>query len=266
MIETNELGTPKLDTVHHCDALKLLGNMASKSVDAIITDPPYNMTELAFEQAIDWQAFWVQARRILKTPKSPTILFSQQPFTTDLIVSNRKGYRSEIIYEKTHASGFLNANRRPLQAHENVLIFSDNEPNYEPQMEKIGTDKKGTLRKSKESTSEHWQEHKAVNYEWTGNRFPRSVWKFANRSVFDAADIKHPTQKPIGLLERLILTYTQPGWVILDPFAGSGTTGAAAQKTGRHYIMSDIDAGYAADMRQRLAQPYTLPMFAALVS
>lgn len=258
MIQLNEHGTPQLNTVHHCDALKLLGNMVSQSVDAIIGDPPYTMTELAFDQQpIDWQAFWVQARRVLKYKNSPVILFSQQPFTTDLIMSNRKGYRNEIIYEKTHATGFLNANRRPLQAHENILIFSDSEPEYTAQMESIGTDKKGSVRKSKTSISTHWNEHEAVDYEWTGTRYPRSVWKFANRKQFDGGDISHPTQKPVGLMERLMLTYTQAGWLIVDPFCGSGTTGAAAQNTGRDYIMSEIEAKMAAVAQARLMQPFT---------
>ena len=261
MIVTDELGTPALNTVHCCDALRLLGNIPSSSVDAIISDPPYNMTELAFEQAIDWQAFWVQVRRVLKCKNSPVILFSQQPFTTDLIMSNRKGWRYEIIWEKTMPVGFLDANRRPLRAHENIQIFGDGLPDYFPQMETSDILRAGSLRSG---AADHYNKHQRQGkYEDDGSRYPRSVWKFAQRDTsFKNTTSLHPTQKPVGLMERLILTYTQPGWLILDPFAGSGTTGAAAQNTGRNWIMGELDADTADGARKRLAMPYTAPMFA----
>lgn len=262
MIITSELGTPQLNTIHTCDALKLLSNLEAQSVDAIITDPPYNMTELAFEQAIDWEAFWVQARRVLRCKNSPVILFSQQPFTTDLIMSNRKGWRYEIIWEKTLPVGFLDANRRPLRAHENIQIFGDGLPDYFPEMEYSSIKRAATIG-SVLPPADHYNAHSKVDWVDDGTRYPRSVWKFAQRdTAFSNTNTLHPTQKPIGLMERLILTYTQPGWLIVDPFAGSGTTGAAAQKTGRNWIMGELDAETADAARVRLAQPYTLPMFA----
>lgn len=265
MIITNELGTPQLNTVHNCDALRLLHNLASRSVDAIISDPPYNMTELAFEQATDWQAFWVQARRVLKCKNSPVILFSQQPFATDLIMSNRKGWRYEIIWEKTMPVGFLNANKRPLQAHENIQVFGDGSPEYFPQMETSDVRVSDAVRKG---DAAHYNSQKRTGtYVDDGSRYPRSVWKFAQReNAFSNTKTLHPTQKPVNLMERLILTYTQPGWLIVDPFAGSGTTGAAAQNTGRNYIMGELDSDTAQGARKRLALPYNTPMFAALVS
>lgn len=261
MIVLNEMGTPAVNTIHNCDALKLLNNLPARSVDAIISDPPYNMTELDFEQVIDWQAFWVQARRVLRCKNSPVILFSQQPFTTDLILSNRKGWRYEIIWEKTMPVGFLDANRRPLRAHENIQIFGDGLPEYFPQMETTTALKHKAV---KSEAAQHYNDHKPrMVYDDDGSRYPRSVWKFAQRNTaFENTASLHPTQKPVGLLERLILTYTRPNWLIVDPFAGSGTTGAAAQNTGRNWIMGELDAETTEGARARLAQPYTLPLFA----
>lgn len=94
------------------------------SVDAIITDSPYGTTALPWDKAVNWAKFWEQSKRILKSPTSLVAMFAAQPFATDLINSNRAWFRYEIIWEKTIAAGFLDANKRPLRAHENILIFS----------------------------------------------------------------------------------------------------------------------------------------------
>lgn len=249
-----------VDTVHHMDALSLLRALGDASVDAIITDPPYNMTQLDFEKAIDWSAFWVQARRVLKSKSSPVILFSQQPFTTDLIMSNRKGWRYEIIWEKTMPVGWLDAERRPLRCHENIQIFGDTLPEYHPQME-VTTALVATAKRQGD-TADHYNHSARIGcYVDDGVRYPRSVWKFAQRhSAFSNTKTLHPTEKPIALMERLILTYTKMGQVILDPFAGSGTTGIAARNTKRHYILGEISVDYVSVSIERLSQAFTLPM------
>lgn len=253
-------GQPRRNVVHQTDALSLLRALPSGSVDAIVTDPPYNLTNLDFEQAVDWEAFWLQARRVLASKASPVIMFSQQPFTTDLINSNRRGFRYELIWEKTLPLGFLDAKRRPLRCHENILIFADTLPEYEPQMER--TD--GLKASAKSQSAAHYNKREGVMWVDDGSRYPRSVWKFSqNQVVFGRGESLHPTQKPIALMERLMLTYTRANWLVADPFAGSGSTLVAAQKLGRHYIGCDISATYCDVARARLAAPYTLPLFAA---
>lgn len=249
----------EVNYIKHVDVLAHMMLIPNASVNAVISDPPYNLTELDFETVIDWPVFWSEARRILVSPKSPVILFSQQPFTTDLIVSNRKGYRNEIIWEKTMPVGFLNANRRPLQAHENILVFADKEPDYMPQMEICLTEKKGRVIKN--SSSKHYQEFVPASYQFNDKRFPRSVWRFAQHKTFDRSDTTHPTQKPLPLMERLILTYTHTGDLILDPFCGSGSTGAAARNCGRRYLLGDSDAKWVQTARERLALPFTPTLF-----
>lgn len=250
----------ELDTVTVADYRDLLASCELHSVDAIISDMPYNATNLAFDQiAIDLQAFWSEARRVLKDKQSPVILFSQQPFTTDLIMSNRKGFRYEIIYEKTMPTGFLDAKRRPLRSHENIIIFGDGLPEYAPQMEETTALRAAARRRT---STAHYNKNKPVDYIDDGTRYPRSVWKFAQRdTAFENTETLHPTQKPLALMERLILTYTCTGDVVLDPFAGSGTTLIAARNTGRHFIGGDTSAEYVDIARKRLAQPYTVSMF-----
>jgi site-specific DNA-methyltransferase (adenine-specific) len=253
------VGTPELNNVYHCDALTLLGAMGSGSVNCVLIDPPYNMTELDFETTFDWGAFWVQARRILVSPNCPTIIFSQQPFTTDLINTNRKAYRNEIIYEKAMPTGFLNANRRPLQAHENIILFSDKAPDYFPQMEESGIARHPTKHGY---VADHYQAHEKTPWQDNGKRYPRSVWKFAQRNnAFHSTKTLHPTEKPLPLMERLIGTYTRAGDVVLDCFAGSGSTLLAARNCGRNFIGCELDSLYVEGIRKRLAENYTLPMF-----
>jgi site-specific DNA-methyltransferase (adenine-specific) len=254
---------PAVNRVYQCDYLHLMRACADHSIDAIISDPPYNMTELAFEMLVDWLSFWNEARRILKHKTSPVILFSQQPFTTDLINSNRKGFRYEIIWEKTMAVGFLDANRRPLRAHENVIVFADGMPEYTPFFETSTIYRAGSPRSG---AADHYNKHvRKDQYEDTGKRYPRSVWRFAQRNTsFKNTESLHPTAKPLALMERLILTYTQPGWIILDPFLGSGTTALAALQNSRQYIGGDTDAKYVNVARERLAKPYTPNMFEML--
>lgn len=254
-----------LDTVHCLDWRDLLAGVDDCSVDAIVTDPPYNTTDLDFEQAIDWLAFWSESKRVLSSPQSPVIMFSQQPFTTDLIVSNRKWFRYEIIWEKTMPMGFVNASSRPMKYHENILVFSQREATYYPQMEQSTAEPIGRTRRNSGKSAHYGVERKASKE--TGMRYPSSIWKFAQKQTFDGSDILHPTQKPLPLMERLLLTYTQRGDVVLDCFCGSGTTLRAAQVLGRHYIGGDSGTDertgktWATIANERLAKNYTISMF-----
>lgn len=253
---------PLLNVIHNVDALVLMKALSAGSIDAIIGDPPFNLTELHYEQDIDWQTFWQEARRILSRKNSPVILFSQQPFTTDLICSNRSGWRDEIIYEKSLPTGFLNANRQPMNCHENIQVFADAEPDYCPQMETTSDVGHSSRRRTKAA---HYNGVAENVYVDTGSRYPRSVWKFAQRhNAFENTKTLHPNEKPLGLMERLILTYTKAGEIILDPFAGSGSTLAAARNNGRFFIGADTDAGYVRVARERLAQPHMMSMFAGM--
>lgn len=253
----------KLNQVYEMDALEMFSHLNDKSVDAVIGDPPYNVTNLGFDKLfIDWQAFWSECRRVLVSSKSPVILSSQQPFTTDLIMSNRKGFRYEIIWHKTMGTGFLDANRRPLRCHENIIVFADGLPEYTPQMEASNKPIRNHKRKG---ASEHYGKQKRDEGKIGGDLYPRSVWTFHQDSVGGDTrkDVSlHPTQKPLALMERLILTYTDAAALVVDPFAGSGTTLLAAQRLGRRFVGCDIDPDYVEVARKRLAMPYSVPMFA----
>ncbi|NMC84305.1 MAG: site-specific DNA-methyltransferase [Anaerolineaceae bacterium] len=241
--------------VRHGDCFQFLPLLESNSVDAVVTDPPYGTTDLSWDDKIDLATWWQEIRRVIK-PNGVVAVFSQQPFTTDLIVSNRKWFRYELIWKKTCAMGFLSARERPLRAHENVLIFSryfrrSNDgkraaSTYNPQF----TPGKPYVKRDRSSSrSSHYgwagKSREVIN---DGRRYPIDVIEFSNRN----GKSLHPTQKPLELLRWLVLTYTNPGELVLDPFAGSGTTLVACQETGRNALGFERAAEYVDVIRQRL--------------
>jgi site-specific DNA-methyltransferase (adenine-specific) len=173
-------------------------------------------------------------------------MFAAQPFATDLIMSNRAWFRYELIWEKTIAAGFLDANKRPLRAHENVLVFSEKwrGSTYNPQK---APGKKYTAAK-KSGRSNHYSNVKPVTtINQSGDRYPRSVLHYPTVSKMG-----HPTSKPIDLVSWLVLTYTNEGALVLDPFSGSGTTALACMKNERNFIAFEREEEYCELGRRRL--------------
>ncbi|GLB26495.1 methyltransferase [Lacrimispora xylanolytica] len=210
----------------------------NRSIDCIICDLPYGQTARnKWDTIIPFAPLWKQYERIIKD-NGAIILFGNGMFTADLMQSNRKLWRYNLIWEKTQPTGFQNANRMPMRSHEDICIFYKNPPVYNPQ--------KTTGHERKVSTAEHKRNSKqSTNYREIENytydsteRFPRSVWKFAKDSQKSAL---HPTQKPVALVEELIKTYTNEGNLILDNCAGSMTTAVAAINTKRNYICMEKD-------------------------
>ena len=189
-------------------------HIASNTVDAVISDPPDGTTDLFWDTKIDWPRFWHEVERICKET-AVIVLFSQQPFTTDLINSNRKWFRYELIWHKTMAVGWLSANKRPLRAHENILIFAKRfkGSSYNPQMESG----------HKPYVSQHTgpvplygrqRNWPFVSRCMGGERYPRSVFRCANGGYSRDNPRLHPTQKPLSLMRWLVKIYTNPNDLI----------------------------------------------------
>lgn len=245
----------ELDTVHCLDCFDLLAQCDDQSVDAIICDLPYGTTACAWDSIIPFESLWAAFKRVIK-PRGAIVLTASQPFTSALVMSNPAWFRYEWIWHKPMATGFLNAPHRPLRAHENILVFFEKSGIYNPQMGEgepyiatTGTKPRDTI---------HDKNIAGIVTHNSGDRFPRSVIEFNNDTGL------HPTQKPVDLFAYLIRTYTRPGELVLDPTCGSGTTAIAARNEGRRFICGDSDPGYVQIARDRLAQPYTMPMFASV--
>lgn len=269
---------PAVNRVYHCDALTLLKALPSGSCDAIITDPPYGAekTKCEWDKDIDLKALFVEFRRVIKA-RGCIAVFGAPPFSSDLIITGRDIYRYSWYYEKPRGSNFGNTAYQPLRIIEEVLIFSpsiasanqftpdDATMFYHPPRVKLDRpytreDKPHHRRIANPSRSSHVHnpaQHGKKFYEFAT---PTNLFYAAMDSDLDRG--LHPTQKPTVICEYLIETYTRIDDLVIDPFAGSGSTLLAAQKLGRDWIGCDISADYCEIARRRLAMPYTLPLFA----
>ena len=219
------------------DCLVEMKNIPDKSIDMILTDLPYGVTARnKWDVVIPFDKLWTEYNRVIKD-NGAIVLFAQGMFTAELMQSNPKMWRYNLIWQKTQPTGFLNAHKMPLRAHEDICIFYKKLPTYNPQ--KTDGHKRKTASRGSASTL-NYHETGANTYDST-ERFPTSVWTFKKDIQKSAL---HPTQKPVVLLKELILTYTNEGDTVLDSCMGSGSTGIACIETERNFIGIENDKQY----------------------
>lgn len=227
------------------DCLDRLNDVAVGSVDLILADLPYGTTQCAWDEIIPMAPLWEQYLRVAK-PEAAIVLTAAQPFTSMLVMSRPDLFRYEWIWEKGNATGFLNAKKQPLRAHESALVFYRKQPTYNPQMT-AGHERKTASRKTVKSEC-YGKAISLTNYDST-ERYPRSVQFFSSDKQTGNF---HPTQKPVALMEYLISTYAVPGMTVLDNTMGSGTTGIAALRCGCGFIGIESDAAHFATAETRI--------------
>lgn len=224
------------------DCLELMPKIANGSIDMILCDLPYGTTQCKWDTVIPFDKLWEQYERIIK-PNGAMVLTASNPFTAALIMSNPKLFRYEWIWEKQKATRFLDCNKRPLQAHENITVFYKQHPTYNPQKVQGKPFDKGYRRTNADKTQAEiygtFKGARIVNE--SGMRFPRTVLKF-NTAESDGKF--HPTQKPVPLFEYLIRTYTKDDETVLDNCIGSGTTAIACINTKRNFIGMEKEKKY----------------------
>lgn len=230
----------------HGDCLEVMQTIQDESTDLILCDLPYGTTANDWDKKLPFRELWERYERIIK-PHGAIVLFSQMPFTAELVMSNRKLFRYEWIWEKTNAKGFLDANRKPLRAHENLLVFYKHLPKYNPQKPE-GKPYRKSLYTHQSTNYKNYKPCYAINED--GKRCPRDVITFGNRTFKGG----HPTQKPIAILEYIIRTYTDEGDLVMDNCMGSGSTGVACANTGRDFIGIELDNGYFGTAKIRIEE------------
>ena len=231
-------------TLYNADCLEAMRDIPDGSVDMVMTDPPYGTTACKWDSVIPFEPMWEQLKRITKK-NGAIVLFGSEPFSSFLRVSNIKDYKYDWVWEKSQATGFLNAWRMPLKATENISVFYKKPPNYSP----ILTDKElKNIRPVTASTklsdcygARDLNVHKCP----PDKSMPKTILKFNN-----AQSNIHPTQKPVALMEYLIRTYTNQGETVLDFTMGSGTTGVACKNLGRSFRLHRGHCGPVLGQRQ----------------
>lgn len=221
------------------DCLDLMKQIPDASVDMILCDLPYGTTQNKWDTVLPLDQLWAHYWRVAR-PTAAVLLMAQTPFDKVLGMSCIERLRYEWIWEKTAATGFLNAKKAPLKAHENILVFYDRLPAYVPQMSDGAIIKR--VRASFAGHGANYGKTHSIRapYE-SAQRYPRSVLRYPKDNRLTA---QHPTQKPVALMEYLIRTYTNEGETVLDNCMGSGTTGVACVNTGRHFIGIERDPAY----------------------
>lgn len=229
----------KTNTLYNCKFEELMPNLKDKSVNMIFADFPYKTTKAKWDKPVDLELFWKEAKRIL-TDRGVVICTAQIPFSIELANSNLKDLKYEIIWEKTQATGFQNAKKMPMKAHENILIFYKKAPTYNPQ-KTTGhkpINKYTKYLTTQNNTNLYGKMTKEISGGGETDRYPRSVLKFKS----DKQTCKlHDTQKPYALLEWIIKTYTNEGDTVFDPCFGSNTTGVVCDDLKRIYYGCEED-------------------------
>jgi site-specific DNA-methyltransferase (adenine-specific) len=246
-------------TLTQGDCLEVMEKMAEKGLkfDAIITDPPYGTTACKWDTVIPFDKMWECLKNLL-IAKTPIVLFSSQPFTSALIMSNPKMFKYEWIWKKAVGSNFATLKYQPMKEHESILVFGCGSVKYYP----IKEERKGS---GKERQKAGYKDSKATakvgsfiggkmdakgrTNEYDELRYPSSVQFFNNREKERGL---HPTQKPVELMEYLIKTYTNEGDTILDFTCGSGTTLVAAKKLKRKCYGIELEEKYCEITKNRL--------------
>ncbi len=229
----------ELNKIYHGDCLELMKDIPNGSVDMILCDLPYGTTQNKWDVIIPLDILWMQYERVIKED-GMICLTSAEPFTSTLITSNKKLFKYDLVWDKKLSSGFLNAKRMPLRRHEQVICFYKKLPLYNPKMTvRGGIRKKGITTETGKHTSNYGNFENSVveNNEY----YPTSIIEVSNANRKDKI---HPTEKPVGLMEYLIKTYTNEGETVLDNCVGSGTTAIACLNTNRKFIGIEKDEKY----------------------
>lgn len=242
------------------DCLERMIELEEKSIDLVLTDPPYGTTACKWDSVIPFELMWEQIKR-LREDKSVIAIFGSEPFSSFLRCSNIKEFKYDWIWDKKVGSNFLSAKYQPFKEHELVSVFYKKAGQYYPikQQRTDVTNRKAWIENStsecKASETNNLKTAIKDFSKMTELRYPRSIQVFNLDTAGGGVKSKfHPTQKPVALLEYMIKTYTLPGQTVLDFTMGSGSTGVACVNTGRRFIGIEKDKKYFVVARERIKE------------
>lgn len=235
----------KTGTFYQGDCFEVLETLPAGSVDMILNDPPYGTTACAWDSILPLPDMWAAYWRVLKA-NGPAVLTAAQPFTSALVMSAPDVFRYLWLWDKISVTGFANAKKQPLRHVEDVAVFYRSLPTYNAQglqpfnkvRKNSATDGGATVKGEHLSNGRGSLRTAGLEREQEFTNWPRQLLQIGRERGF------HPTQKPVALFEYLIKTYTDPGEIVLDPTAGSGTAAVAAIQSGRRWVCVERDPEY----------------------
>ena len=219
------------------DGIQALESMHKGSVRLILTDLPSGETRAKFDRKVDMDRFWPAAWDALHPSGTIVVFASSLRFASEIISHRLSAFKYDLVWSKSLATGFLNAHERPLRAHEFILVSPG--ATYHPQMMQ-GASPIHKARRHSHGENYNQITQQTDSREGATDRFPTSVLEYSTVGT-SSAKRTHPQQKPLPLLRWLIRTYTNEMDTVVDPFAGSGSTGDAAIQEGRRYYCCDRD-------------------------
>jgi site-specific DNA-methyltransferase (adenine-specific) len=250
--------------LYNDDCLEVMKELPENYIDMVFCDLPYGTTQNFWDNIIPFDELWEQYNRVVKD-NGAIVLTAQQPFTSKLIVSNLSCFRYEWVWEKNKSTGHLNAKKMPMKSHENVCVFYKNLPTYNPQ-KTTGHKPFGAVKpKDNIPVPEVKRNYNHVRRQFgndgkTTDRYPRSIQKFPVINN-DNKEKWHPTQKPVGMIEYFIKTYSNENDIILDNCMGSGSTGIACLNSNRKFVGIEIDKEYYEMAKSRIDESIGLTRY-----
>ena len=219
-----------VNSVIEGDCIEVMRHLPNGCIDMVLCDLPYGTTQNKWDSIVPLDELWAEYKRIVK-PNGAIVLTSQGLFTALLIISQPKMFKYKWVWEKSKPTNFLNAKKQPLRKHEDVCVFYQRQPVYNPQMTEGEPYDKG-VRKNQLSGS--YGDFLPVHVHSDGRRYPTDVVYF--KTAESEGDVIHATQKPVELGRYFVRTYSRPGDLILDNTSGSGSFLVAALMEGRNFL------------------------------
>lgn len=227
------------------DCLEIMDELIKKNIkiDMILTDLPYSSTKNKWDLMIPFEPMWERINKLIKD-NGAIILFGDGLFTSKLMLSNEKMWRYNLIWDKQRGCDFLNANRKPMKSHEDILVFYKKLPTYNKQYWYSIPYKP---KRNYTLSDNYGKRETAISESLDGKRNPLTILSFPKDGIK-----LHPTQKPIALLEYLIKTYSNEEDIVLDFTMGVGSTGVACLNTNRKFIGIELDENYFNVAKERI--------------
>ena len=219
------------------NCLEELKNIEDNSVDCFICDLPYGSTACKWDDKINLDELWVHMKRTARNDNTPYFFFCDMKLAVDIINSNPKWFRYDLVIEKSHVAGFLNSKKMPLRNHELLLVFYKKLPTYNIS---DNHEVKSIQRRNQSYNKSIYEKVIRKDHKYYDPPLPRSILKTKN----DNHKRNHPTEKSQDILEWIIKYYTNEGDMVLDPTTGSGSTGVACKTLNRKFIGIELNDEY----------------------